>query len=263
MSYQYGQGLATYNGNQIGIALLNRQETFISSREWLSVPWEGQVKSPLDYLFDLILMLPRFLMQTDHLVPQPATLDRRQSAQGVLQRCISLRGKFKEWIDRYMRGNQPYSTPDNGIPFSSQYSFRDEQTGFMMLYYWMSQILLNRCIDELYTIIFQPVVDSYCSMWPDLPANLQPDMEQSRNGRDLASSICRGLDSALSFTAQPDMLVAPMTVALNFYRDLQVTSQDGILESLWLEAFKARLIGKGQEVANTLQDQSWIQVAEY
>jgi hypothetical protein len=263
VSYHQGGGIATNRENQIGVALLNRQETFISSREWLSVPWEGQVKSPLDYLFDLILTLPRFLMQTDHLVLQPATLSRRQSAQDVLQRCVSLRGNFQDWINRYMRGNQPYSTPDNGIPFASMFSFRDEQTGFMMLYYWMSQILFNRCIDDLYTLIFQPVVDSYCSMWPDLPANLQLDLEQFRNGRDLASSICRGLDSALSYTAQPDMLVAPMTVALNFYRDLQETSQDGILESLWLEAFRARLIGKGQEVANTLQDQSWIQVAEY
>ncbi len=247
----------------MGVALLNRQETFISSREWLSVPWEGQIKSPLDYLFDIILALPRIFTQADQLILQPATLSRRQMAQSMLQRCIMLRTNFQEWIHRYMRGTQPYSTPDNGIPFASLYSFRDEQTGLMMLYYWMSQMLFNRCIDDLYTIIFQPVLDAYCAMWPELPANLQLDLEQFRNGRDLASSICRGLDSALSYTSQPDMLVAPMTVALDFYRDLQATSQDGILESLWLEAFKARLIGKGQELANTLQGQSWVQVAEF
>lgn len=245
------------------LALLNRRETFLSDTEWTSLPWKNHRKSSLDSLFDIMLRLPPVFAQTDVLIPQAPSTERRYKAQGLLQNCLMLERQFTTWLGQAMGGAEQFQAMDQAASMSNVYNFHDELTAFTLLYYWMSQILFHRCIEDLCEVIYQPVLDSYTEMWPTLPTSLQVDPERYRDGRELAAKICRGLDSALSCTAQPDMLVAPMTVALDFYRDLQLTSQEGIFESMELDLFKTRLIAKGQEVANILQGQIWDEIAEF
>jgi hypothetical protein len=132
----------------------------------------------------------------------------------------------------------------------------------MFIYYWMSQILFHRCIISLNRAIFQPVVDAYPDMWPNIPSNLQIDETRYQVGQDLAANICRSLDYVLDNTIQPDLLLAPMTVALDLYKEVHSLAQDGLLEMIWLEAFKDRLTEKGQQIANTLQAQRWIELTK-
>lgn len=220
-----------------------------------------------------MLCLPSILATIDRILPLPATITRRLKAQELLQSCLILETRFHQWLGGVIIGagadqHAPYWSDDLGgpggeIPFANPYTFRDGLTGIMLLYYWMSQIFFHRCIESLHGAIFQPVIDAYPDMWPDLPPSLQIDPTQYQDGRELAANICRGLDAALNSTTQPDMLLAPMTVALDFYRDINATSQDGVLEILWLEAFKRRLGAKGQHIANVLQGQRWVEVARY
>jgi hypothetical protein len=78
-----------------------------------------------------------------------------------------------------------------------------------------------------------------------------------------AADICRGLDSVLHHTVQPDMLIMPMTVAMDLYREIHTTSQDGLMEIVWIDNFRSRLIEKGQHVAGVLQAQRWSEVATF
>ena len=219
-----------------------------------------------------MLCLPPILATVDRILPLPGTFARRLKAQELLESCLLLETRFNHWLGTVAigagDGHVPYWSDELGgpggeIPFANPYTFRDGLTGTMLLYYWMAQILFHRCIESLHSAIFQPVLDAYPNMWPDLPPSLQIDPLQYQDGRELAANICRGLDAALSGTTQPDMLLAPMTVALDFYRDINATSQDGVLEILWLEAFKRRLAAKGQLIANVLQGQRWVKVARY
>lgn len=218
--------------------------------------------------------LPAIFDQTDRLLPFQATLARRQEAQDLLQRCLILESQFEHWlamVDSHRDSQKPMSywpeeltTSSGGIPFSYAYTFSDNMTGVMFLYYWMAQILFHKCIESLHRIIFQPVIDAYPNLWPDLPPNLQIDPARYQQTRELAANICRSLDSTLEGNAQPDMLVAPMTVALDLYREINTSSpQDGLLEVMWIEAFKGRLIEKGQYVANVLQRNRWIELAKF
>ena len=231
-------------------------------------------KGLLDELLDLIAYLPTLLEQTDRIAPLQAALPRRHEAQQILQSCLALESRFDSWLQLANQGTpeQPLSywaeaTDSGRVPFSHTYAFRDGVTGIMFLYYWMSQIPLHRCVDSLYGIIFEPVLDAFPEdMWPSLPAGLQLDnpARYTQQPRELAANVCRGLDAALVATAQPDMLVAPMTVALDVYRDVNAaTSQDGLLEILWLEGFRDRLVEKGQHVASVLQANSWFEIARY
>ncbi|PNY28229.1 D-lactate dehydrogenase, mitochondrial [Tolypocladium capitatum] len=256
----------------VSLALLSRRESFLSEQDWTSTPWERHPKSPLDELFDVVLCLPSILSTVDRILPLPVTITRRLKAQELLQRCLTLETRFHQWLGGVVIGagdqHAPYWSdelggPGGDIPFAKPYTFRDGLTGIMLLYYWMSQILFHRCIQSLHGAIFQPVLDAYPDMWPDLPPSLHIDPTQYQDGRELAANICRGLDAALNSTTQPDMLLAPMTVALDFYRDINAASQDGVLEILWLEAFKRRLAAKGQHIANVLQGQRWVEVARY
>jgi hypothetical protein len=134
----------------------------------------------------------------------------------------------------------------------------------MFLYYWMALILLHKYTESLHRIIFQPVIDAYPNLWPDLPPSLQIDITRYQQTRELAANICRSLDSTLEGTPQPDILVAPLTVALDLYREINTaSSQDGLLEIMWLEAFRGRLIGKGQYVATVIQGNRWAELAKF
>lgn len=131
----------------------------------------------------------------------------------------------------------------------------------MFLYYWMSQIPLHRCIESLYGIIYEPVFDVYPDMWPNLPAELRiEDLPKYQQTQEFAANICRGLDSALEGTVQPDILVAPLTMALGLYKEANVVPQDYTLEILWLEAFKDRLVEKGSYVVSVVQEQTWLEI---
>jgi hypothetical protein len=226
----------------------------------------------MDELFDIALFLPAVLEQVDQMMPAPTTVTRRQKAMELLTNSLALETQFQQWLARVNSasppGQSPYwveacADPDASIPFPGSIKFRDATTGLMFQYYWMTQILLHRCIDSLNAAIFQPVVDSYSDMWPGLPPHLQADTVQYQHQRELAASICQGLDSALDNTAQPDMLLGPMTVALDFYRNMNSASPDGLLEMMWLESFRSRLIAKGQYVANVLQSQKWTEIANF
>ncbi|KAF5555047.1 d-lactate dehydrogenase (cytochrome) [Fusarium mexicanum] len=255
-----------------GFALLRRQDTFVSSPDWKTIPWQRHPKSLLDHLLDLVLLLPAILSQVDQIVPSEPTLHRRHSAQQLLRDCLSLERHLDAWFQMANRPSfeQPVAywteeliSPGGLIPFTNSYAFRDANTGLAFLYYWMTQILFHQCIESLHRAIYQPVIDAYPNMWPDLPFDLQIDLNRYQHGRMFAADICRGLDSVLHDTVQPDMLIMPMTVAMDFYRDINSVSQDGLMEIMWIDNFRSRLIEKGQHVAGVLQSQTWSEVATF
>ncbi|CAG1959928.1 unnamed protein product [Fusarium graminearum] len=255
-----------------GFALLNRQDTFISSQDWRTIPWQSHPKSLLDSLLDYVLFLPAILAQVDRITPVEATLSRRYHAQQLLRNCLSLEKQFNAWFQVATRSSYGYpmaywvdefSNPSGLLPFSNLYTFKDGNTGLAFLYYWMTQIIFHRCIENLHRIIYQPAIDAYPDMWPNLPYDLQVDITQYKHGCLFAADICRGLDSVLHETDQPDMLILPMKVAMDFYKDIHATSQDGLMEIMWIENFRSRLAEKGQHVAGVLQSQKWSEVATF
>ncbi|KAI9166752.1 putative D-lactate dehydrogenase [Paramyrothecium foliicola] len=259
-----------YRPMALSVALLSRRETFLASPEWTTVPWELHPKSLLDQLFDLMLFLPAIFARTDRLLSTQPTLQRRTEAMELLHNCLTLERQFHAWLELSIGPPEfqslPYWTEETAstgtsMPFSTSYSFKDSVTGLMFLYYWMSQILFHQCIVSLNRAIFQPAIDTFPNMWPNIPANLQIDESQYQHSRDFAADICRGLDYVLNNMAQPDILLAPMTVALEYFKEINALSQYGLLEIVWLEAFKDRLVSRGQQIANALQGQRWIELA--
>ncbi|KAK6452272.1 (R)-2-hydroxyglutarate---pyruvate transhydrogenase [Trichoderma asperellum] len=256
----------------MSVALLSRHDTFLRMPEWTTIPWEQHPKSPLDELFDIVLQLPALLEQMDRIVHLQATLARRTQAQELLHHCLIVEAQFRHWLQGAYRGAEensfPYwaeelRSPGGAIPFANAYAFNNGLTGLMFVYYWMAMIPFHQCIETIHMAIFEPVVDAYPQVWPELPSSLQIDPAHYQDGRELAANICRGLDSALESTVQPDMLLGPMTVAMSFYRDINVTSQDGVLEILWLDGFKKRLWAKAQAVTSVLQAHTWSEVAKF
>ncbi|KAL6924501.1 hypothetical protein FSST1_001775 [Fusarium sambucinum] len=190
----------------------------------------------------------------------------------LLRSCLSLERHFSAWFQFANRPSYGYPmaywadeiiNPGALLPFSNLYTFRDGNTGLALLYYWMTQIHFHQCIENLHRIIHQPAIDAYPDMWPNLPYDLQIDITQYQHGRLFAADICRGLDSVLHETVQPDMLILPMKVAMDFYKDIHATSQDGLMEIMWIDNFRLRLVEKGQHVAGVLQSQKWSEVATF
>ncbi|KAG9253365.1 uncharacterized protein F5Z01DRAFT_624234 [Emericellopsis atlantica] len=242
--------------------------------DWLTVPWANHPKTLLDQLLDLISFVPPLLQQLDAISAAAATTPRRQQAQTLLGNCKALESRFDQWLtsaheETAEQQQQCYWVEETAsaleaAPFAGLLMFRDGSTALMFLYFWMSQISFHRCIERLYTIIFEPVIDMFPPAWPELLPNLElDDLGRYQQTHELATSICRGLDSALGYAAQPELLLAPMTTALNLFRDDNTNAHDGILEIFWLEAFKSRLADKGQYLASMLERSSWVELARF
>lgn len=258
---------------KITLALLHRKATFLSSLEWCTIPWELHPKTLFDRLLDVIAVLPGIFARVDRTLPFAATLQRRLKAQELLSSCLHAQQQFEEW-DTFARAptaehryaywiEEPDDTDAQQIPFSDSLAFKDGISSVMFLYYWMALLLLHRCIESLHIAIFQPIIEDFPNMYPDLPPNLQINLARYQQRREFASRICRALDFALSTTVQPDLLVAPLIVALEFYREINASSRDGELEIMWCENFKLRLISKGQDIANVLQSRPWVDLGRF
>lgn len=258
--------------SQIGAALLARRGTFLSTQSWCTTPWDTYPKSLFDRLLDMISYLASLVEQLDRLKTLQATTARRQDAERVLHSCQALERRFEQWLN--LTNQRTPDQPPNywvdvmgstlvSTPFNEPYDFRDSVTGTMFIYYWMAQLQFHSCAEGLYELAFEPVIDDFTYMADTLPPTLLAGDYTPQKKRDYANDICRGLDAVLEGTAQPDLLAAPMTVALNLFRDINAESQEGILEILWLENFRARLIEKGRQVATVLQNNSWFELARF
>ena len=155
------------------------------------------------------------------------------------------------------------------IPFADTYAFRDTATALMFIYYWSILVLLYPCVEGLHGSIFQPLIDTYPSPFPNLPSSLQiPGGDPSvyygpKTVRELSGNVCRALDFALATTVQPDLLAAPLIVVESFYRQINAASGDGALELLWCEEFRSRLAGKGQYLAEVVQSRRWVDAGQF
>lgn len=232
-------------------------------------PWRKHPKSHFDQLLDLVAFLPYLLEKADEIESVQGTTERRDEAQNLLQNGLALEGRFDQWLRTASHGTgvqpAPYWTQqvaDAGeLPFYYSYAFKDGVTGITFLYYWMSQIPLHRCIENLYNVMYEPVLDEYPDMWTSFPLDLRvEDLPKYQQTHELAANVCRGLDSVLEQTVQPDILIAPMTMALELYKEINAVSRDCTLEILWLEAFRERLAEKGSYVVSVVQGQTWHEV---
>ncbi|KAK2045568.1 hypothetical protein LZ31DRAFT_240256 [Colletotrichum somersetense] len=262
-----------YRCSAITLALLHRKATFLESIEWCTIPWERHPKTVFDRLFDIIAPLPSIFARVDRTIPFAATLQRRLKAQELLENCLQLERSLEE-LELFARApttEHPHAywieEPDDPdvqqIPFADSLVFKDGISSVTFLYHWMSLLLLHRCIEALHHAIFQPVIEDFPNMYPDLPPHLQINLARYQQRRDFASRICRALDFALSTTVQPDLLAAPLAVALEYYREINASSRDGELEIMWCENFKLRLKSKGQDIANVLQSRSWADIGKF
>ncbi|EOO02220.1 putative c6 zinc finger domain-containing protein [Phaeoacremonium minimum UCRPA7] len=259
---------------EICAALLNRKASFLAGQEWMTAPWENHPKSVFDKLFDNVVLLPSILARADRILPHDPTLARRLMAQDLLGNCINVDRQLEEWHNSVIlaAGDQSrlfwIEDPDGSgaqIPFADTFAFRDSITAVMFIYYWTSLIVFYPCAEQLQQAIFQPVLDAFPQIYPNLPPNLHIDPQRysHKEVREMAANVCRGLDFALSTTVQPDMLVVPVYVVEQFYGAINISTGDGALELMWLEAFKMRLTAKGQDIADVIQSRNWFELAQY
>jgi len=192
-------------------------------------------------------------------------------AQDLLGNCFNVERMLDEWHltvnPAMLDATQPMAYwiedqegADAQIPFADTFAFRDSVTAVMFLYYWATLVLLYPSIEKVNLAVFQPVVDAFPQIYPNLPPHLQVDplKYSAKEVRELAANVCRGLDFALNTTVQPDLLAFPLYVVDEFYKEINSSTGDGALEIMWCEAFRARLTSKGQDIADAVQGRSWV-----
>ncbi|OIW34063.1 hypothetical protein CONLIGDRAFT_568954 [Coniochaeta ligniaria NRRL 30616] len=258
-----------YRPNAICAALLNRKSSFLSSPEWLTTPWELHPKSPFDHLLDILTTLPSLLSRADRIFPHDPTLQRRLLAQDLLTNCLSLSRQLAAWhattptsIYWISDPSSPSPSPSSAvvaqIPFADTFAYPTPLSALSQIYHWTAHLLLTPTIARLHETIFARVTDVFPPPDPALPPHLHTQLDHCPlKSRELAGNVCRSLDFALGTTAQPDVLVVPLWVVQEFYAEVSERDGDGQLEVMWCEGFRARLRGRGADVAGVVAGRGW------
>lgn len=258
-----------YRPCAISAALLSRNETFLATPEWMTVPWEHHEKSSLDRLFDILALVPSILARSDIILSEPFTQIRQHRVQDLLAHCLQVEHQLDEWYAAVtMTATGPSWWHEEHdmqmqIPFIGSFAFIDGFSSIMFIYYWMGLLVFHRCIEtlrlNLYHNVYPPAYGHAGLPQP----NLAVDEYKYQQGRDLAGKICQSLDFALNRTLQPDLLMAPWWVAQNFYTQLSAATGDGTLEHIWCETFKERLIERGQYLTDLVQGRRWMDIGRF
>ncbi|KAI3401284.1 hypothetical protein diail_11990 [Diaporthe ilicicola] len=209
------------------------------------------------------------LQQLDHISSLDPTLARRLVAQDLLGNFLRAQAQLGQWYTAAFDPRRPrYWISQDGnaqIPFPEPFCFQDSLTSLLFTYYWAVQVLFLPCLGTLVHHIFSPVVDAYPHVFPDLPPHLtvDPDSYSTFKIREMAVTVCRGLDNALAGTTQPDMLVFPVKVLETFYSGIVNQAGDGTLELMWLGSFRERMALRGQDIAGATMTRDWVDLAEW
>lgn len=266
-----------YRPAAIVTALLNRKPTFCGDPEWVTIPWERHPKAPIDRLLDILSQIPSLLQRLNHILRLEPTMARRYMVQDLLENCLSVQAALEQWHvslhrSTYQTQAAYWLNPDQSsaqLPFSDVLSFRDDLTSLTFLYYWAAQVVFYPCLELLSHAIFTPVIDdSVYSPPPHMPPhlNVDPDTYSAYRTREIAASVCRGLDAALATTAQPDLLAFPVHAVEAFYGGLNAVAPhtgDGAMELMWLVGLRARMMARGQMLAGAAMEKRWREVAEW
>ncbi len=242
-------------------------------------------KSQFDLLLDIIVFLPSLFARADRIFPHDPTLQRRLMAQDLLANCLSLERQLDAWHAAADPGasaaaaadpcsyaasavywiEDPDPASEAQIPFADTFAFRSAVAAVTAIYYWTSLVLLYPCVARLHEAIFHRVMDTFPQTEPALPRHLRVDPHRysPHKVRELAANVCRSLDFALNATVQPDMLVVPLYVVQEFYREINESAGDGQLELMWCEGFRARLQIKGGDIADVVRGRRWRDLAAW
>jgi hypothetical protein len=151
------------------------------------------------------------------------------------------------------------------MPFEQTYVFTEGVTALSMIYYWAALVIFYPCLQKLYNMIGEPVLDSFSQVYPN--ASLELQTEATKYGpheiREKAEHICRSFDFALATTVQPDILLFPLLVVQEFYRNIGYGGADGQLEAIWCDAFLTRLTQRGRDIADVVRAKRWYDMAQY
>ncbi|KAJ3536682.1 hypothetical protein NM208_g554 [Fusarium decemcellulare] len=235
----------------VGDAVVNRRETFLSSAEWNSIPWQFYPKDDLDRLIDLMVLLPPLLARIDETIPTEAAPEPPSSEESLLRNLYTLEESLTEWYqETFEKHALPYRMHD-----SNGYSFKDNRTGVSFLYYWLTRLILGQEIETL----------RFAISWQAGPEHHLVDQGVSPPQQDIchtaANEICRGLGSLLNML-QPELLATPMKVAMCYFQVISMGAKFIPQEIMWLESFHKRLTQVQESRGYALTRQGWTEIAQ-
>ncbi|KAI0190080.1 hypothetical protein F4808DRAFT_444991 [Astrocystis sublimbata] len=254
-----------YRPNAVWAALLNRQPTFLCNPEWTVVPWEHYPRTSLDFLLDIVVLLPSIFSRTDDIIQQNATPEHQLEIKDLLVNCLNIEAQFDIWLSAVQQMTSTYSAPywvaDRAarIPFNEPLSFASPLLCLMHVYYWAVLIAFHQCIYTILKAVEEPEDEGTADV---LPLGLDPQRYQPAETRKLAELVCRSLDFALHTTAQPDSLLAPVWVVRDFYSRMKFFGLCE-LEGLWVDDFTERLGDHSRRLNNWLEEKRWIGIRQF
>ncbi|KKA30370.1 hypothetical protein TD95_001030 [Thielaviopsis punctulata] len=263
-----------YRPSTISWALLTRTPTHLAHRDWIELPWEYHPKSLADRLFDILAQLPALLQRADAIEAEAPNTARSLKIPEVFSHLLYIDRQLSAWCRTAAQSaddvhqhsywmTQAGSDAASGLPFTKTFVFQDGATAVGFLFFWMASLLLGRSISALHRAYMQALQLNY-GMYAVVPEELNIDLAQYQRDGMLATNICCALDFALSATAQPDLLIGPLTVADMYFKGLQATgSGAGQLETMWCEGFRRRMAAKGQHITGVVGSRAWTEYGAF
>ncbi|KAJ9602246.1 hypothetical protein H2200_013366 [Cladophialophora chaetospira] len=132
-------------------AIVQRQATYLSTQEWLTIPWEFQHRTYFDRMVDLGTIVPSILQKFDILRESDA--DTTQELLQLLEECQHLQTRMNIWRDGTKKGALPRSIPhdpaDPDYPFETDLWFENHLFIHARLVYYTCSLALSEVGNEI------------------------------------------------------------------------------------------------------------------
>jgi hypothetical protein len=112
-----GAHIDKYNAHlfQIALSLERRRDTFLSSTEWLTKPWQGLHKTYYDTLWDTIAQIPAIFEAWDYINSNLPSHDLSDQAAMLKRQCYILEMKLSEWHDELSTSCRSFTAAESKL----------------------------------------------------------------------------------------------------------------------------------------------------
>lgn len=229
-------------------AILQRKTTYLAAEEWLTVPWEFQLRTYMDRLVDLGTLVPGILERFDTL--RESDSNTAADLLQLLEECKDLQERMNRWKDATKKGAVPRvvkhdaGDPD-GYPFETDLWFENHLFVHARLVYYTCSLVLAEAAHGIQQAL-------------NLRDHKTSELDQSSWLTDLfpterhAANICR----IVPYCLQPEMgalganiINFPANLAIAYYRRI-----GHIAATTWLVKAFSNIKIRGLHVDNVFNE---------
>ena len=135
-------------------SIVQRRATFLSSEEWLTIPWNKQLRTYHDRMVDILTQIPSLVQRMEEVESGTVEPDSEKPRIELVEDCATVLKTLHEWFNNAKPECLPFlrnhdAKVGDGYPYKVQQSFKNHLFAQTFTVYWSACVLLSETLQAL------------------------------------------------------------------------------------------------------------------